>query len=312
MMTLMDENERLSAKSVQTDGCDRVNDTEFVRELYDAILNAGCLGEVPVRFEDSKDEIPGERWPSKSWEWTVLGDRVFWFLQICDHRQPIQGRLYQLDAMHNFFPWARELGMTTSQRIAEFVGVLVTAMDAQELGQHEAAANPDWAQRGEFFNPWAGRLVFHDPSYDAQPVMAKNQFLELLYDCLRARQHENRVPWRKVNPRLPSRDRLHPRQPHFQDTWHWKLQGSREHWWLEIVDPRFPGAEYPYRIAQDDPAFFETAQNLHLVDDRETFIEVGLITPMEEQDLGQVQAKAAYDQGATSDNPPWVHTEDHG
>ncbi len=289
-----------------------MNDSEFVAGLYDAILNAGRLGEVPVRFEDTNEDISDEslpeQWSYKPWEWTVLGDRVFWFLRIRDHRVPIEGRLYQLDAMHNFFPWARELGMATPKRVREFVQVLISAMDQGELGQHEAVENPKWAQYGEYFNPWADRLVFEDQPHDTQPIMSKKQFLECLYDCLLAHQQESQGPWPKHTFWLPSRDQLHPRQPHFQEPWHWEVQGSRTDWWLEIVDPCYPGSEYPYRIAQDDPAFFETAQTTHLTHDAETFIEVGLITPMEENDLGQVQAQAAYDQGATAADPPWIHT----
>lgn len=285
-----------------------MNDAEFTMALYDAVLNAGRHGEVPVQFEEPNDQVLPQRCLSKPWEWRVLGYKVFWFLQIRDRRPPILGRLYQLDAMHNFFPWAHALGMATPQRVSEFVQVLVSAMDAQELGQREAATNPEWARCGEYFNPWADRLTSETPPCDTQPVMSKERFLNELYDSLLARQQENRFPWQKTEPWLPSRDKLHPRYPHFQDYWRWQLKGSRTHWWLEIVDPRYPGSEYPYRIAQDDPAFFESARVFGLVNDSETFIEMGLITAMEENDLGQVQAQAAYDQGASADDPPWIRT----
>lgn len=287
-----------------------MNAGEFVASLYDAILTAGRRGEVPVRFADADDDILPTRWPSKPWQWMVLGDTVFWFLQIRDDREPTQGRVYQLDAAHNFWPWALELGMATPDRISDFLQMLITAMDAQELGQREAAANPEWKQRGEFLNPWANRLEFNVQLSATQQEITETQFLGSLYDSLASRRQEDRVPWNtKAKAWLPSPDKLHPSKPRFQDDWHWELKGSREHWWLEIVDPRYPGPEYPYRlIPTDDPAFFQSAQSNNLVDTPDTFIEL-LITMMDEQDLGQSQAEAAYNQGANADAPPWVHTE---
>ncbi len=276
-----------------------MTEEEFVAQLYDAILDGGRQGEFAVQFEDTEEDGLSDQLSSKSWQWIVLGDRVFWFLQIRDYRPPINGQPYQLDAMHNFFPWAQELKLATPHRIRGFLQVLINAMDAQTLGQHEASGNPQWAQCREFFNPWANRFVIKD----SQPEITKQEFLKRLYDRLLSQEL-----WPKQTFWLPSPGQLHPRQPHFQDSWHWKLQGSRTEWWLEIVDPYHLGSEYPYRIAQDDPAFFETAHFMHLVNDIDTFIDAGLITAMEEGDLGQDQARRAYDQGAISSTPPWIHT----
>lgn len=281
---------------------------EFVVALYDAIWNAGLRGEVPVQFDDADGEILPDRWPSKPWHWTVLGDRTVWFLRICDDRDPTRGRSYQLEATRNFFPWALELGLTTSEWIPEFLQRLMTAMEAQALGQPEAVADPEWSARGELLNPWADRVAFDDKPSDVRCEITEEQFLGALYDALTARHREGRAPWNVGgSAAMPSRDKLHPSSPRFQDDWHWELYGTRAHWWLAIVDPRYPGPEYPYRIdPKGDPGFFATAETLNLLDDIETFIEVGLITPMDERDLGQSQAQAAYDQGKTASDPPWV------
>lgn len=288
-----------------------MNAVEFVDSLFGTILTARRRGQIAVQFEEVDDKRLSDRLPCTPWQWTILGTRVLWFLQIRDHRAPTHGRPYQLDARHNLFPWACELGMAVPNRIPEFLQVLMAAMEAQDLGQHEAATNPEWALRGEFFNPWAERMVFDDSPPETRRRIKEDEFLSVLYEGLKARQRERRVPWNtRTTTGMPSGDKLHPPHPRFQDEWRWDLKGSRDHWWLEIVDPRYPGPEYPYRLApMDDPAFFRTAKATNLLDKVDTFIEL-LITMMEENNLGQSQAKLAYDQGATASNPPWVRCVD--
>ena len=207
-----------------------MTEEEFVAQLYDAIWNAGRHGEIAVQFDDGKEEGLLDQLPSTPWQWTVLGDRVFWFLQIRDHRPPTNGQPYQLDALHNFFPWAQELKLATPHRIQKFLQVLRQAMDSQTLGQHEAASDPEWRMHGEFLNPWAHHMHVDDQPPNAQHTMTEEQFLRSLYDCLNTRHRESRVPWNASKAWMPSRDKLHPPHPRFQDNWHWVLKGSREHW----------------------------------------------------------------------------------
>ena len=141
---------------------------------------------------------------------------------------------------------------------------------------------------------------------DGGYAVTEGQFLMALYDRLKARE-EQRPPQLE---RLPSRDKLHPASPRFQESWHWEVHGSRESWWLTIVDPRYPGAEYPWRVRPSgDPAFFRMAhEQARLIRDIDTFIDVVMVTLMEELDLGHTNAEAAYNQGAASSDPPWVST----
>ena len=136
--------------------------------------------------------------------------------------------------------------------------------------------------------------------------MTEQQFLMELYDRLKVWEEQ----WPRQPKRLPSRDKLHPASPRFQESWHWEVNGSRESWWLTIVDPRYPGPEYPWRVMpKGDPAFFPVArEQAHLIRNIDTFIDVVLVTRMEEFDLGHTNAEAAYNQGATSSDPPWVST----
>lgn len=142
---------------------------------------------------------------------------------------------------------------------------------------------------------------------DREPT--EEAFLETLYDTLQQHKKHRLVPWNPDATVMPSRDQLHPRHPRFQPGWRWDVEGVRHSWWLTIVDPRYPGPEYPYRVRpQGDPAFFLSAQNAGLLDDLDTFINVLLLNAMEECDLGQTNAEKAYDQGATAEAPPWVST----
>ncbi len=284
-----------------------MDSVEFVAFLYDELLQAGRHGEVPVHFEEAEDETFPEVCPPKPWKWTVLGDHTVWFLQICDERLPTQGRRYQFEAARNFHPWAVELDMATFDRIREFLQVLLTAMDAQKLGQYEAVTDPEWDRRGEYFNPWASRLYPSGWILDAKNTIPEDQFLASLYDHVTAHQ-QNKARNEANSTSIRAQDKLHPPEPRFQENWSWGLKGSREDWWLEIVDPRFPGPEYPYRIApKGDPTFFGSGQETNLLDNIDSFIEV-LITMMEEGALGQVEARSAYENGASSADPPWIRT----
>lgn len=141
-------------------------------------------------------------------------------------------------------------------------------------------------------------------------IVGEGPFLVALYDALKGREESRRFPWNAGTEWLPSRDQLHPAQPRFQEPWRWQLHGSRESWWLTIVDPRYPGPEYPWRVRpQGDPGFFSVAcEQIPLMRDIETFIEVVMVTRMGERDLGHTNAETAYSQGAVASDPPWVST----
>jgi hypothetical protein len=134
---------------------------------------------------------------------------------------------------------------------------------------------------------------------------AEEQFLTDLYDQLKI---EEQCPL--AREWLPSRDKLHPAQPRFQEPSHWEVHGPRQSWWLTVVDPRYPGPEYPWRVRpHGDPAFFHAACGSPvLLGDAKRFIRVVLVTRMEEFDLGHANAETAYSQGASSADPPWVST----
>lgn len=272
---------------------------EFVANLYQALMDQRKHGAIPVQFADADVPMPDVS-SSKPWQWTVLGDPVFWFLQIRDERAPTYGHPYQLEAGRNFFPWAQQLGMATPERTNEFLQVLVHAMDAQELGQYEAADDPEWAQRREFLNPWASRK--EEPATLPPTPDERDIFMKELFDVLTARKQSRQFPW-DAKGELPSNDHIHPHHPRIQDHWRWTLKGHRDHWWLEIVDPRYPGPNYPYRLdLSKDQSLSRLAS--HGCD---TVFQV-LTTRMEEGLLGQSEAQQAYDAGANPSNPPWVHS----
>lgn len=139
-----------------------------------------------------------------------------------------------------------------------------------------------------------------------ESIGTEEQFLMDLYDQLKVEEQCSPEPeW------LPAREKLHPAQPRFQEPWHWEVHGSPQSWWLTLVDPRYPGPEYPWRVRpHGDPAFFRAAcDSPVLLRDVKTFINVVMVTRMEEFDLGHTNAEVAYNQGATSADPPWVSTE---
>lgn len=262
---------------------------KFVAILYDTVKERGRRGAISVQFEDA-DMLMPEASPEKPWRWTVLGDRVFWFLQIHDAREPTYGQPYQLEAGRNFFPWAQNLEMATRGRVAEFVEVLVTAMDDQELGQREAAGDPLWRERGEYFNPWASHS--EEPPLPSPVPDEMASFMRELFDFLTIRKESGQFPW-DSGVEHPSSTNVHPRQPRFQDHWRWTLGGWRNHWWLEVVDP--------YRLDLSQEESFSRLAPLGC----DTAFQV-LTASMDEGLLGQSEAQRAYDGGAIASKPPWV------
>ncbi len=130
-------------------------------------------------------------------------------------------------------------------------------------------------------------------------------FLGLLYDEFQKIKDPNEV----VEEDHPD----HPEQSH----WRWILHGTREHWWLEIWDDRIAelvGRPY-YLNPQGDLSFFDSAWSPDPKFDQTQPEKLSqffttITTSMDENWLGQAEALHAYKTGATSDNPPWIHT--HG
>ena len=129
-------------------------------------------------------------------------------------------------------------------------------------------------------------------------------FLTFLYDEFQ----KNKGPHNIVEEDDPD----HPAE----SRWRWILHGTREHWWLEIQDETIPElVGHPYYLnPQDDPCFFDLAWSPNPSDDstrpeniHDFFVTLG--TWMDEHLFGQAAALRAYKTGATTDQPPWVHTD---
>ncbi len=96
--------------------------------------------------------------------------------------------------------------------------------------------------------------------------------------------------------------------------WRWILRGTAERWWLEILDDRAPMRGRPYYIdPHGDEEFFALAAVSDVTtSDRITYFVSMLLTHMDEKLVGQKEAHRAYSEGATIDNPPWIHTDSAG
>ena len=149
-------------------------------------------------------------------------------------------------------------------------------------------------------------------------TLTEDQFLTALYDYLLTLA-QNGVITSSPHPAFQHMDveqlkRDHPDWQFDDGEWRWTIQGTRDHWWLEITDNRLPGKECPYRLdPRGDPEFFALARKfraMHRTPVREwiSFYVITLLTHMDEKLVGQTEALHAYEAGATPDNPPWIHT----
>ncbi|PSR24492.1 MAG: hypothetical protein C7B43_18890 [Sulfobacillus benefaciens] len=91
--------------------------------------------------------------------------------------------------------------------------------------------------------------------------MSEDQFLITLYDHL-IPLAQNGVISSSPHPAdqhidVKQLQRDHPDWPFDRGEWRWTIQGTRDRWWLTIVDDRFPGRDCPYRLnPRGDVEFF--------------------------------------------------------
>lgn len=147
--------------------------------------------------------------------------------------------------------------------------------------------------------------------------MTEDQFLMALYDHLLTLARNGLVtssPHPAIHMDVEQLKRDHPDWQFDMGEWRWIIEGTRDHWWLSITDDRFPGKERPYRLdPRGDFEFFTLARKVLAMSGTSVRERISsyvnmLLTHMDEKLIGQTEAFHAYEAGATSDNPPWIHT----
>ena len=182
----------------------------------------------------------------------------------------------------------------------------------QQLGQKQAADDPAWEHEGEFFNLWRDRYPDRPKPPKRSVPVTEDEFLTALYDPLvtfvKAREAFDPLAFVDV-------EKLHPRHPRWSPGWHWVVAGDKNDWWLEVLDERPRWAHHPYRLdPKGDQAFFAGIRGRHDLPSDVTepgflnYFCAELSELMGDERFGQEQALTAYRHGATTDNPPWVHT----
>ncbi len=148
------------------------------------------------------------------------------------------------------------------------------------------------------------------------------EFLAALYDALMSDATADGVlrSTPKIGPGSPmpnwTVERMMREHPDFNVSdlgdWRCQIQGTREQWWMDIVDERMPGHDKPYRISlYENEKYLNYLAAETIRQGRVTSAEIGysvssILTDLDEKIFGQSQALEAYESGATAANPPWV------
>ena len=152
------------------------------------------------------------------------------------------------------------------------------------------------------------------------PLLA--EFLAVLYEALMDEATTDGVLHSipKVGPGSPmphwTVERLmreHP-GPNVSDLgdWHCQLHGTRNQWWMEIVDERMPAQDKPYRVSLYENALYlnylaaETLRQGRVTSEEISYSVSSILTDLDEKIFGQSEALEAYENGATAANHPWI------
>ncbi len=153
-------------------------------------------------------------------------------------------------------------------------------------------------------------------------------FLSALYDALLSYATADRIlhSTPKIGPGSPMPDwtverilREHPgANVRELGDWRCQIQGTREQWWMDIVDERMPGHDKPYRISlYENEKYLNYLAAETIRQGRVTSAEIGysvssILTDLDEKIFGQNEALHAYEEGAMASNPPWIRMEQIG
>ena len=156
----------------------------------------------------------------------------------------------------------------------------------------------------------------------------EQEFLAALYDALTPYVNSKGIttfaPKIGLGSFLPNWtvDRMQREHPDWNKSelgeWRWQIHGTRDQWWLEIVDERLPGGDKPYCLSLYRNPIYLTSlaaetmrQGTVTAEDIRNSIST-IFTDTDEKIFGQTEALQAYENGAMSTNLPWIHITELG
>lgn len=107
---------------------------QFLSHLYEEMMRLSHCGIITSKSENYVDD-------EAEWRWIIHGDQGHWWIEVQDDRMPeLIGRPYYLDPWGDsvFYTLASSMNQAHPDRIAYFVGAVLTYMDENLVGQDEA------------------------------------------------------------------------------------------------------------------------------------------------------------------------------